>query len=118
MDFIFKLLWRTLKHLFKFVHQFKKIILNTNNYLNSEVVNPKFPRMYVLIIIELRNTNHVITIYFSPFRFEIIFSNFSCRFLNPNIFSNLNYNCSNLLDLRNLQVNPVKKHSVTRNFTV
>ena len=28
-------------------------------------------------------------------------SNFSCRFLNPNYFSNLNYNCSNLLDLRN-----------------
>ena len=24
-------------------------------------------------------------------------------FLNPNFFSNLNYNCSNLLDLRNLQ---------------
>ena len=33
-----------------------------------------------------------------------VFSNFSCRFLNPNyIFSNLNYNCSNVLDLRNLQ---------------
>ena len=31
------------------------------------------------------------------------FSNFSCMFLNPNIFSNLNSNCSNLLDLRNLQ---------------
>ena len=29
--------------------------------------------------------------------------NFSCRFLNPNIFSNSNYNCSNFLDLRNLQ---------------
>ena len=30
----------------------------------------------------------------------IIFSNFSCMFLNPNI---LNYNCSDLLDIRNLQ---------------
>ena len=31
------------------------------------------------------------------------FSNFSCMFLNPNIFSNMNSNCSNLLDRRNLQ---------------
>ena len=31
------------------------------------------------------------------------FSNFSCMFLNPNIFSNLNLNYSNLTDLRNLQ---------------
>ena len=31
------------------------------------------------------------------------FSNFSCMFLNPNIFSNLSSNCSNSLDLRNLQ---------------
>ena len=33
----------------------------------------------------------------------IIFSNFSCMFLNPIFFSNLNYNCSNLFDMRNLQ---------------
>ena len=34
----------------------------------------------------------------------IHFSNFSCMFLNPNIFfSNLNSNCSNLLAMRNLQ---------------
>ena len=32
-----------------------------------------------------------------------VFSNFSCMFLNPNIFSNLNSNCSNLLDMINLQ---------------
>ena len=31
------------------------------------------------------------------------FSNFSCMFLNPNIFSNLNSNCSHFIDLRNLQ---------------
>ena len=31
------------------------------------------------------------------------FSNISCMFLKPIIFSNLNSNCSNLLDLRNLQ---------------
>ena len=43
-------------------------------------------------------------------------SNFSCRFLNPNNFSNLNYNCSNLLDLRNLQ-NKLRKHSVTKNYS-
>ena len=34
---------------------------------------------------------------------NILFSNFSCRFLNPNNFSNLNYNCSIFWDLRNLQ---------------
>ena len=34
---------------------------------------------------------------------ECSFSNFSCMFLNPNIFSNLNYDCSDLLDMRNLQ---------------
>ena len=34
---------------------------------------------------------------------HIIFSNFSCRFLNPNNFSNLSSNCSNLLEMRNLQ---------------
>ena len=43
-----------------------------------------------------------------------IFSNFSCMFLNPNNFSNLNSNCSNLLDLRNLQ-EQAKKHFVTKN---
>ena len=30
-------------------------------------------------------------------------TNFSWMFVNPNIFSNLNYNCSNLWDIRNLQ---------------
>ena len=41
------------------------------------------------------------------------FSNISCMFLNPNIFlSNLNSNCSDLLDLRELQ-EQVQKHSVT-----
>ena len=34
---------------------------------------------------------------------KAVFSNFSCMFVNPNIFSNLNLNCSNLLDMRNLQ---------------
>ena len=35
---------------------------------------------------------------------NIFFSNFCCMFLNSNIFfPNLNYNCSNLLDMRNLQ---------------
>ena len=32
-----------------------------------------------------------------------IVSNFSCMFLNPNIFSNLNFDCSDLLDMRKLQ---------------
>ena len=31
------------------------------------------------------------------------FSNFSCMILNPKAISNLNSNCSNLLDMRNLQ---------------
>ena len=35
------------------------------------------------------------------FNFEKCFSNFSCMFLNPK--SNLNSNCSNLLDLKNFQ---------------
>ena len=34
---------------------------------------------------------------------SIDFSNFSCMFLNPNIFFNFNYNCSHLKDMRNLQ---------------
>ena len=34
---------------------------------------------------------------------SIYFSKFSCMFLNPNIFFNLNSNCSNLLDMRNSQ---------------
>ena len=41
------------------------------------------------------------------------FSSFFCMFLNPNIFSNLKYNCSNLLDIRNLQ-EQVKNHSVIK----
>ena len=32
-----------------------------------------------------------------------IFFNISCMFLHFNNFSNLNYNCSNLLDMRNLE---------------
>ena len=48
---------------------------------------------------------------------EQSFSNFSCMFLNPNNFSNLNSNCSNLLDLRNLQ-EQVKKAKLFRPFTV
>ena len=39
-----------------------------------------------------------------------VFSNFSCMFLNPKIFSNLNSNCSNLLDLITSR-NKFKKHS-------
>ena len=31
------------------------------------------------------------------------FSNFSCMFLNPNFFSHLNYNCPNLLEMKNFQ---------------
>ena len=45
---------------------------------------------------------------------QFIFSNFSCMFLNPNNFSNLNLNCSNLLNLRNLQ-EQVKKTFFTKN---
>ena len=42
------------------------------------------------------------------------FLTFPACFKIPIIFSNLNYNCSNLLDMRNLQ-EQVKKHSVTKN---
>ena len=47
--------------------------------------------------------------FFSPSRPELILkqntiSNFSCMFLNPNnFFQNLNYNFSNLFNVRNLQ---------------
>ena len=34
---------------------------------------------------------------------KVFFSNFSCMFLNPNNFFHMNYHCSNLLDMRNLQ---------------
>ena len=37
------------------------------------------------------------------------------RFQIPIIFSNLNSNCSNLVDLRNLQEKVKKEHSVTKN---
>ena len=42
---------------------------------------------------------------------QTFFSNFSCMFLNLNIFYNLN--CSNLLDIRNLQ-DQFKNHSVNK----
>ena len=45
--------------------------------------------------------------------FSIVFSNFSCMFLNPKKNSNLNSNCSNLLDMKNLQ-EKLKKHSDTK----
>ena len=44
----------------------------------------------------------------SKISFRWIFSSFSCMFLNPTIFSNLNTNCSNLVYLRNL-LEQVKK---------
>ena len=34
---------------------------------------------------------------------DVIFSNLSCMFLNPNIFFNFNSKCSNILGMRNLQ---------------
>ena len=34
---------------------------------------------------------------------QIIFSNFSCMFLSPNCFCQFELNCSNFIDLRNLQ---------------
>ena len=40
---------------------------------------------------------------------KTFFFNFSCRFLTPIIFFNLNLNCHNVLDLRNLQ-EQVKKN--------
>ena len=43
---------------------------------------------------------------------EWMFSNISWRFLNPNIFSILNHNCSNVLDLSSR--NKLKKHSVSK----
>ena len=42
-------------------------------------------------------------IHYKPSAGIIKFSNFSCRLLNPNFFSNLYSNSSDVLDLRNLQ---------------
>ena len=50
----------------------------------------------------------------SSLNIEKKISDFSCMFLNPNSFFQFDSNCSNLLDLRNLQ-EQVKKHSVTKN---
>ena len=47
-------------------------------------------------------------------RKSFLFSNFSCMFLNPNIFFQFEFNCSNLLDMRNLK-NKLKKQSVAKN---
>ena len=49
------------------------------------------------------------------FRLVTIFSNFSSMFLNHSNFSNLNYNWSNLVDMRNLQ-EQVKKAFCYQNF--
>ena len=46
----------------------------------------------------------------------IIFSNFSCMFLNPNNFFSLNSNCSNLLDLRNLKQTVKKAYCYQKLF--
>ena len=84
--------------------------------------------MYSYIVSQLLTSSSLTTIN-SPghslcvihFLSEFIFSNFSCMFLNSNIFSNLNYDCSNSLDLRNLQ-EKVKKtfcyQKLFRPFTV
>ena len=47
-------------------------------------------------------------------RGNVSFLTFPACFKIPIFFSNLNYNCSNLLDMRNLQ-EQVKKHSVAKN---
>ena len=47
---------------------------------------------------------------------SVYFLTFPVGFLNPNHFSNLNYNCSNALDLRNLQ-EQVKKAFCFKNCT-
>ena len=68
-------------------------------------------------------------LYASPYHLDSVrciwkisfLTNFSWMFVNPNIFSNLNYNCSNLWDLRNLQ-EEVKKSILLKlniyNFTL
>jgi len=61
----------------------------------------------------LTSLNHKVPMVPSQVR-KKYFSNFSCRFLNPNYLLQFNCNCSNLLDLRNLQ-KQVKK-AVSKNF--
>ena len=62
------------------------------------------PNWHYSVQTEGRKWSHAITYE----KWETLFSNFSCMFLNPNIFSNLDLHCSNLSDMRNLQVQ-VKK---------
>ena len=59
--------------------------------LNFSVCSPPFPTF------DLENNQIVL------YSGKKLFSNFSCMFLNTNNFSNMNSNCSNLLDMRNLQ---------------
>ena len=55
------------------------------------------------------SNNAVKRIQASPLSQKCPFLNFSCMFLNPNNFLQFESNCSNLLDLRNLQ-EEVKKY--------
>ena len=77
--------------------QFQNI--NYTHTLSNEAMNSSFATQSF----DEFSTNIQFTNNRNPHILEIAFSNFSSMFLNPYIFSNLNYNCSNLFDERNLQ---------------
>ena len=63
----------------------------------------RFPTSNSIVKINGYTHTHHTFKFWNFFYKQRIFSNFSCMFLNPNNFSNLNFNCPNLSSLRNPQ---------------
>ena len=65
----------------------------------------EIPRLWKLTWIEDYKNRQRLVIFsnFFKIRLFLTFFHFSCMFLNPNIFSNWNSDCSNFLVMRNLQ---------------
>ena len=80
---------------------------NTNHNLNREFhqsLKLQINDAKIYYLLSILGTKQILSNYY--LRLKNKFSNFSCMFLNPSIFFNLNTNCSNLtnlLDMRNLQ---------------
>ena len=95
---IFVLFLSTLQ-IYKVIVQWKMDAVKSCNLGQSIKYSSKLPQMQW-------NTFNPVFIFATTNTFlqqQIYFSNFSCMFLNPNIFYNMIFNCSNLLGMRNLQ---------------
>ena len=112
------------------LHTFRFVLRNSKSVIYSAYLNCKACQWYNIYIFKKVSGFFVASLHFITktlqdqqmihhwwFHWKTFFSNFSCRFLNPNIFPNLNYNCSNILDLRNLQ-EQVKKAFCFKNWSV